>query len=269
VKSSAPFSLDALDRRLSRRAFKVIGLGGIGSVVAQAMAQFLASRRVKGHLYFIDGDRFEEANRSRVLFESYENKAVSKAAELSALLNGAMTIVPVPQYLTPRSARRLIQERDVVFLSVDNHATRKTVSNRCRKLRDVLLISGGNDGIENGRSGTFGNVMVYLRSRGRDRTNPLTRFHPEIAHPKDKRPDQQGCAELAQTTAPQLLFTNLAVASLMLGAFHAWLTGKLDYEEVFLEVAAARTTPVNRLRHDGMVNRPEVLQGRTRGSSSI
>jgi hypothetical protein len=229
----------------------MIGLGGIGSPVAQALAQFLgADPSLDSTLFLIDGDVFEERNRSRVLFERGGNKAVAKAAELSARCGSGVALVPIPMYVTPYNLRTLIHERDLVFLAVDNHATRRSVSNRCRKLRDVMLISGGNDGIDDRHDGTFGNVMVYERRDGRDLTNPLSRFHPEIASPQDKRPDEIGCAALAKS-APQLLFTNLAVAAAMLAAFHGWLTERLDYEEVFLDIGLARMQTVKRsLRHD-------------------
>ena len=111
------------------------------------------------------------------------------------------------------------------------------------------------DGIEDGRTGTFGNVQVYLRRSGRDVTNPITRFHPEIHGAADMRPDELGCAEQVHA-APQLLFTNLAVAAAMLGAFYAWLSGTLAYEELYLDVAVGRMTPVirglpRRSRRDG------------------
>jgi hypothetical protein len=231
--------------RLDGRPIAVIGLGGIGSPVAQALSQFLSYARPGTTLSLIDGDVFEEDNRSRVLFQGHGNKAISKTAELASACLGRVTIVPIPRYVTPRSAPRLIGERSIVFLAVDNHRTRQSVSNRMRRLADGLLISGGNDAIEHGRDGTFGNVMIYVREAGRDVTSPLTRFHPEIAWPADHRPDQRGCGALAPS-APQLLFTNLAVASAMLGAFYAWLTGTLDYEEAYLQIAEGRMNPVRR-----------------------
>jgi molybdopterin/thiamine biosynthesis adenylyltransferase len=194
----------------------------------------------------VDGDRYEEANRSRVLFKSLDNKAISLSAELSTLTEGAVAIVPVPRFVSPANVHRLVGERDVVFLAVDNHATRRCVSNRCRRLAEVLLISGGNDGLEDNRSGTFGNVMVYLRKRSRDQTSPLSRFHPEIARPQDKRPDELSCEELARAGAPQLLFTNLAVAAAMLQPFYGWLSRSLDYEELCLDIGKGRMTPVRR-----------------------
>jgi hypothetical protein len=240
--------LRRLAGRMEGRTLKVIGLGGIGSPVAQALAQFLsASAPGAVPLYLVDGDAFEERNRARVAFQAGGNKAVSKAQELSLVYGHAVTIVPVPRYATPYNLHRLLDNGDCVMLAVDNHQTRKAVSRRCERLSDVLLISGGNDGIENGREGTYGNVMLFERSGGRDVTSPLTRFHPEIARPEDKRPDELGCAALAGS-APQLLFTNLAVAAAMLAAFYGWLTRRGAHEEIFLDISRQQMHGVHRSR---------------------
>ena len=235
-------------KRLRRRSIKIIGLGGIGTWVAQALVPFLASIRATCPVWLVDGDSYEESNRARALFQSYGNKAAVKAAELGALARGAFPIVPVPRYVTPRNVRRLIEEGDVVLLCVDNHKSRKCVSDAARKLRDVLVISGGNDGIDRPSAGTFGNVIAYCRKNGSDVTNPITRFHPDIARPRDRAPYELSCVDLAQSAAPQLLYTNLQVATTMLCALLAWLNDALGYEEVFVDILAARMTPVARSR---------------------
>lgn len=252
---------------LHDRELKVIGLGGIGTPVAQALAQFLAFRSTRCKMWLIDGDRYMEHNKERVLFfAELDNKAVVKAQELSHALEGRIGILPVPKYVTPKNIRQMITEGDILFLCVDNHATRKLVGDRCRKLKDVVLISGGNDGIEEGRTGTFGNVQVFLRCRGRDLTNPLTRFHQELARPRDKRPDELGCAELIQQV-PQLVFTNLAVASAMLGTFYAWLSGTLNYEELYLDILHGHCTPVRRAVEERPSRRNSILsKGRRKGT---
>jgi len=240
--------LRKLAARLKGRSVKIVGSGGgIGTVLTRAVVQFLAFGCPACAVFLIDGDAYEERNRTRVLFEAPGNKAIVQSQQLAEALGGVPAIVPVPRYLTPRNAHRLIEERDVVFLCVDNHASRKAVADsvKRRQLRDIVLISGGNDGVEKGREGTYGNVMVYIRESGRDVSNPLTRFHSEIANPLDKRPDQLGCGELAQS-APQLLLTNLAVAAAMLNPFYGWLTGQLDYEELFLDIGKGRMNPVRR-----------------------
>jgi hypothetical protein len=223
---------------------KVIGLGGIGCVLMQYLAVFLKSLDRPVRLVLIDGDRFEVANNRRMIFQTIGNKAEVKAAETVAWLDPCeVSVVAVPQYITVESVEKLILPGDHVFLCVDNHPTRKLVSEHCARLPSVALFSGGNEGIDPPRErGTYGNVQVYLRRDGRDLTAPLTRFHPEIANPKGKLPTEASCVELAVST-PQILFTNLAVASAMLNAFFAYVCGRLTYQEVKLDVLEARMLP--------------------------
>jgi hypothetical protein len=223
---------------------KVIGLGGIGCALLPYLALFLRSLDRPLRLVLIDGDRFEVANGRRMLFGVVGNKAEVKAAETAAFLGPCdVAVAAVPQFATVENVERLIVPGDVVFLCVDNHPTRKLVSDHCGRLAEVTLFSGGNEGVDPPRErGTYGNVQVYLRKDGRDVTAPLTRFHPEIANPKGKLPTDASCAELAVST-PQILFTNLAVASAMLNAFFAWTCGRLGYQEVKLDVLEGRMLP--------------------------
>jgi hypothetical protein len=223
---------------------KVIGLGGVGCIVVEYVAVFLQSLGQPVRLVLIDGDTFEAGNARRMRFGEFGNKAEVKAAELLAWLGESdVAVAPVGEYLTPDNVARLIREGDHVLLCVDNHATRKLVSEHCGSLTDVTLVSGGNDGVEPPRQrGTYGNVQVYLRRGGQDATASLTRFHPEIANPRGKLPTELSCVELAQSV-PQILFTNLAVASAMLNAYFACCCGALAYQEVKFDVLDARMLP--------------------------
>ncbi len=225
--------------------YLVIGLGGVGGIILRMLVPYLFHRDDAARIYAIDGDSFEESNRGRQHFERLGPKAVVLAEGLSASYGDRITIVPVPEYITPQRARFAIDDGDVVFCTPDNHATRRVVEARCRRLRNVALFSGGNDGVEDGNTGTYGNAQVYLRVDGRDVTNPLSRFHPEIRKPADQLPTQQGCG-VATASAPQLLFTNLAVASALLGAFYSWDQGELACEEIYLDILTCRNVPVQR-----------------------
>jgi hypothetical protein len=231
---------DSLERR-----YLVIGLGGIGSALLRALVPFLYSLGHPSSVLAVDGDRFEDANRGRMLFRRTGPKAAVLVEELAESFGDRIHLIPVARYLTPQTARLLIGEGDVVFCQPDNHATRRIAERRCARLRDAALFIGGNDGVESGRSGTFGSVLVYLRAAGRDLTSPPSRFHPEIRRPADRPPGAQGCAAQA-ASAPQLLFTNLSVAAAMLGSFHAWRAGKLAWEEQHLDLHRGRAVPVSR-----------------------
>jgi len=226
---------------------KLIGVGGIGCALAPFLARYLQSETEatgeEVRITLVDGDTFESKNLSRQGFETLGNKAKVKATELARSYPG-LSFRAVPEFITPSNLPHLVRAGDLVFLAVDNHATRLAVSRRCEELSDVVLISGGNDF-------TDGNVQIYMRRSGRDMTLPLTRFHPEIANPKDKSPAEMSCEELAAEAAPQLLFTNLTIASAMLNAFYAWRSGRLRYGEVYLDIVEGRAQPVARAPRDG------------------
>ncbi len=226
---------------------KLIGVGGIGCALAPFLARYLQTeRQVTGEevrITLVDGDDFESKNAARQSFEALGNKAKVKATELARNFPD-LSFRAIPEFVTARNLPHVIKPGDVVFLAVDNHATRRVVSRRCEELSDVVLISGGNDF-------TDGNVQVYVRQGGRDITLPLTRFHPEIADPKDKSPAEMSCEELAAAAAPQLLFMNLSVASAMLNAFYAWRSERLGYGEVYLDIVEGRAQPAPRAPSDG------------------
>jgi molybdopterin/thiamine biosynthesis adenylyltransferase len=229
--------------------FKIIGLGGTGGILAKYLALFLASFNEEARLVFIDGDSFEPANSLRMFFGEFGNKArVTAESLVPYFAHSRLTIVPVEEYVTPKNVRRLIRPGDHVFLTVDNHATRHLVNGHCARLANVCLISGGNDpagpdstGLQ--RRGTYGNVQIFWRSKGKNVTPNLARYHPEIAQPADRLPSDQSCTEVAATGRPQILFANLAVASAMLNALWLHLCGALHYSELALDIADGLMRP--------------------------
>lgn len=241
---------EPLHPRLERAAsVKVIGLGGVGGIAARYLAAFLAAAAEPTRMVLVDGDAFEPRNAERMLFSRCGNKAaVVRDDLLECVETESLTIAAVEEYASPENLERLVVDGDVVLLCVDNHATRKRVSDHCRTLRDVCLISAGNDGVgEDGsgrsRRGTFGNVQIHLRREGRDRTPPIDAFHPEIESPADVPPGDVSCTE-AILSAPQILFTNLTTASALLGAFFLHVCDALPYPELCFDVAEGLMRPI-------------------------
>jgi hypothetical protein len=224
--------------------FKLIGLGGIGCIVLQFLAMFLRSLMLPMRLVLIDGDEFEPKNWERMDFETVGNKAEVKAAETVELLgDSAVSVTAVPNRIGPENIANLIQPGDYVLLCVDNHETRRLVSGHCQTLSDVVLISGGNDGVDPPHEqGTYGNVQIAVRQNGKQVTVPITRYHPEIANAQGELPVEPGCGQIVDSV-PQILFTNLAVASAMLNALFAYTCSRLSYQEVQLDIIAARAMP--------------------------
>lgn len=239
-------------RLLDDLSVKVVGIGGVGIIVARFASLFLASLATDKNirLVLIDGDTFEPANAERMFFKTCGNKAaVLKNELIENLVDSRLTIVTVEEYLQPDNIARLLQERDIVILAVDNHRTRKLASDHVTKmLRNCCLISAGNDpaGPDSSgrmRRGTYGNCQTYIRKEGRDITPSLTHWHPEIEQPSDQLPTDQSCTEMI-TSVPQILFANLAAASSALNAMYRYLCGGPDLGEIAFDIVDGVMRPV-------------------------
>jgi len=210
---------------------KIIGLGGVGSILIERLCRFLNYSQVDTSFVvtLIDGDEYEDKNLERQEFTRLGDKAEIKANDLKIkYLN--LNIDYIIDYINTDTISRGISEKDIVFLCVDNHKTRMVVSNYCKTLNDVILISGGNEL-------TDGNVQIYIRKGGVDITPDLCAYHSEIATPTDRSPDEMSCEELSKSE-PQLYFTNLSVATIMCWAYYNVVVQQnIDASEIYFDMS--------------------------------
>lgn len=227
---------------MADRRVVVVGLGGIGSWLVQGLAPYLNYSNDSWTLILVDGDEYEEKNRTRQVFETLGPKAEVQAFWV-LMKFPRLQVRSIEQYLSADGAGdtypvdSAIHSGDVVFACVDNHKTRAMLIAHCARLRDVVLISGGNEYED-------GNVFVFVRREGKDLATRPEKYHPELLNPGDKAPFELSCEELA-ASAPQLIFANLQAASLMLNAFYAIEQKRMDFgkPEVYFDVAALAATP--------------------------
>lgn len=199
---------------------KVIGTGGIGLCILPTLCRYLAFEKENFpsvDISLIDGDTFEEKNRARQEFTDIGPKATVTTAKYQDEFP-QLTFWPHPTYVADHNVIPLIREGDIVLLCVDNHKTRKLISDRACDLKNITVISGGNDW-------TDGNVLIHVRRDDVNLTPPLANnMHLEIVNPTDKNPGDveekaAGCAVLA-VSSPQLLIMNNMIAANMLAAFY-------------------------------------------------
>ena len=214
---------------MARLGIVIIGLGGVGSILSERLCRFLNfSKDLTADILLVDGDEYETKNFERQEFTRMGNKADIKATELTMKFSNIRFDI-FDAFISKENVSEVIMEGDIVFLCVDNHKSRMIVSNYCKELKDITLISGGNEY-------TDGNVQIYLRKGGKDLTPDLCAYHPEIKNPNDKLPDEMSCQELSESE-PQLYFTNLGVATFMCWAFYNVVVRE-EYErsEVYFDI---------------------------------
>ena len=208
---------------------KIIGLGGIGSVLSEKLSRFLNYSMEEEPIYItlVDGDSYEPKNLSRQEFVELGNKAKVKAKELNFKFENIQFDF-VDNFINEENISEIIKTDDIVFICVDNHKSRNIINSYCKTLQNIVLISGGNEL-------TDGNVQIYVREEGSDITPSLTDYHPEISNPTDKTPEEMSCEELSQS-APQLFFTNFSVAAIMCWAFYNYMQGNTNISEVYFDM---------------------------------
>lgn len=218
----------------------VVGLGGIGSHLAEPLARFLSCQVQPPTLVLIDGDAYTRSNQSRQRADASElgmNKAAVQVARLTSQFP-SLTITSREVFLDERNVHSCVLEKSCVFACVDNHATRKLLSDTVLRLRNAVLFSGGNDLVD-------GNVQVFQRRNGRSLSPPLDKYHEEIRNPQDMNPAQMSCEALArQPESAQVLMANLSAAALLLNAFYTLTRDEqLLYAEVYFDITKNAANP--------------------------
>ena len=224
----------------NNRKIKIIGAGGIGCYLVEPLARYLSFSEDNVEITVIDGDSYEEKNRERQKFSECNNKA-EETVERYKKEFPRIHFRSKAEYIVPENVISTIRENDTVLLCVDNHSTRKLVSERCSELKNVTLISGGNDY-------TDGNVICYIRKDGKDITRSPVALHDKIANPTDKNPgtyseaERSGCQQQTEQN-PQLLFTNVAIASMMLNCYRKCENDKVNFHQIYVDIDSLRTRP--------------------------
>ena len=135
---------------MSSQLFYFIGTGGVGSChLIEPIVRFLIHKKELGQqsdfaIILYDGDIIEEKNLERQTFTS-EDIGLSKVDATKERLQQIfpdLNLSAINKYWTPESG---FSEGSVVFLSVDNHKTRKEVLDCAKKMDDIIIISGSNE----------------------------------------------------------------------------------------------------------------------------
>ena len=238
------------------KRFILVGAGGIGTWLAAGLVRLLEWKFPNSALIIVDGDTYEEKNKERQDFTKLGNKAVVKATELVPQFPKT-TIIPVAKWVvddnfsgvadeeSPKiKASDLIRENDVIFAVVDNFAARKILFDAAAKLNNVDVFTGGND------DALFGSIYHYQKRDGVEITAHPAEFHPEYHNPPDKNPGELSCQQRSEIEGgTQLLATNMAVASFILGRVQKTIVSNQSPEEteIFFDLGIGKSEPYNRM----------------------
>ncbi|TZF90182.1 tRNA threonylcarbamoyladenosine dehydratase [Cognatilysobacter lacus] len=131
--------------RLSKCRVAIVGLGGVGSWVAEALA-----RSAVGHLRLLDADDICVSNTNRQLPAMEGTFGHAKVAAMAARcqrINPLMDVEPVPAFITATNlATQLDADFDLVVDACDNVASKVEIIAWCRRRKLPVVVSGSAGG---------------------------------------------------------------------------------------------------------------------------
>ncbi|MCL2875261.1 MAG: tRNA threonylcarbamoyladenosine dehydratase [Betaproteobacteria bacterium] len=130
--------------RLAAARVAVVGIGGVGCWVAEALA-----RSGVGMLKLIDPDNLVESNINRQIHALDGTLGQAKVTAMAARIcsiHPQCRIETVEDFLTPENAAALLCGIDLVVDAIDDVRAKAAIAIHCRQARLPLLMAGGAGG---------------------------------------------------------------------------------------------------------------------------
>ncbi|MGL4409708.1 MAG: tRNA threonylcarbamoyladenosine dehydratase, partial [Zoogloea sp.] len=130
--------------RLAASHVCVIGIGGVGSWAAEALA-----RSGVGRLTLIDLDHVAESNINRqihALEPTLGQAKIEAMAARIALINPACQVRGIDDFITPENVAALLPICDAVVDAIDQVAAKAALIALCRERKQLLVTTGGAGG---------------------------------------------------------------------------------------------------------------------------
>lgn len=130
--------------RLAASSVCVVGVGGVGSWVVEALA-----RSGVGRLTLIDLDHVAESNINRQAHALDATLGQAKVVAMSDRVRGInprCVVTAIDDFLTPENAAGLLAGFDVVVDAIDNVRAKVAMAAHCRQQHITLVMAGGAGG---------------------------------------------------------------------------------------------------------------------------
>lgn len=199
----------------------LVGAGGTGShFIGPALAylkSYHSHNNEEWEFHIVDGDSFESKNLNRQMFDP-SFVGINKAEALASMFP-QYPVIPVPKFIGAQDLTRLMEEEALVFIGADNFSIRALIEAQALMMKNVIIINAGNESHD-------GNVQLWVRRGGKNKTPRLSYCHPEIKYLNNEDRSTMTCAEVSQLPGgEQLIIANMAAAQHMLAALWRYHTG--------------------------------------------
>jgi molybdopterin/thiamine biosynthesis adenylyltransferase len=225
------FGVDG-QRRIAMTTIGIVGLGGLGSLIAEGMARLGVSRFV-----LIDPDNVDETNANRLLGLTSRDirlrrRKVDVAARELRRVNGDCEIRAMGLNVSTRRGMAALKRCDLIVAATDNHYSRLFLQTFAQQYVVPLLNTGVVIGSSSGRvTDALGDVQLFIPGHNNpcllcSRLINLTTVGHELANSSLKTMlARSGYIRGDPEPAPAVRPLNAVTSNLALSIFHNLLCG--------------------------------------------
>lgn len=188
-RSVLALDLDNMRKIAGAQKISVIGLGGIGSIIAEHLIHMGFN-----HLNLIDFDTLEISNLNRIVAATYDD-AVQKRVKVEAIRDNLLKINPHAKIfafnnrIEDNAIERIIAASDWLMVATDNHASRFQIQQLAFKYYVPFITAGVNITVDDGKIIDMSGEVILIRMGDKVCLTCLKRLkYNEIA--KEIHPDK-------------------------------------------------------------------------------
>ena len=162
-RSVLALGLDNMRRITSDQIISVVGVGGIGSIIAEHLIH-MGFR----YLNLVDFDTLEISNLNRIVAATYDD-AVKHKVKVEAIRDNLLKINPKAKIksfnnkIEDKAIERVIAGSDWVMVATDNHASRFTIQQLAFKYYVPFITAGVNITVEDGKIRDMSGEIILIR----------------------------------------------------------------------------------------------------------
>jgi len=224
-RSVLALGLDAMRRIVDNQVISVVGVGGMGSIIAEHLVHMGFN-----HINLFDHDTLEVSNLNRFVGGYYQD-AVEKRKKVDCVkshlkrINPKARILAYPIGVDDPKIEDLIACSDWIILSTDNHSSRYRTQQLAFKYFIPFITGGVNITVNNGRISDVSGELITVRMGANYCLNCLGRINfikmASEAHPaKDVRDKlvNRGYVEGRDVKEPAVKTLNSMIATMAVDA---------------------------------------------------
>lgn len=162
-RSVRALGLDGMRAITSAQNITVIGVGGLGSIIAEHLVHMGF-----GHIALVDFDKLETANMNRIVGASYADAEVGML-KVDAVREHLLSVNPkahikaVPHDVFDAEVESIVANSDWVLVATDNHASRFHVQELCSKYFVPFITAGVNITVDDGKIIDMSGETILVR----------------------------------------------------------------------------------------------------------